>query len=78
MTGTRELLGKRTDLTDPAGKSAAHIHARISSLPTLKELDPDEVEEAFWLGHALGMLYGPAIECGRRRLQGVPCDGPPE
>ncbi|MHC4768390.1 MAG: hypothetical protein ACYTEI_06735, partial [Planctomycetota bacterium] len=33
----------------------------VSSMPTLQELQPDEVDAAFWMGARLAQVYAPDI-----------------
>jgi patatin-like phospholipase len=74
---TRKLLEKYPLCTGPHGEKAADIQTRVSSLSTLYELEAKQVQEAFWLGYALGQLCGQAIECARRELGGHSCAAAP-
>lgn len=54
-----------------AGESVAE---EVASLQTLRELAPDSVDKAFWLGETLGGLHWPKIvECRTLRSQGRSC-----
>lgn len=72
-TSTRTMLEREAQCIGPGAKQAAEVHAAVTGFSTLRELTAAEVEQAYWLGHALGRLYGQAIECARRDLNGVPC-----
>jgi predicted acylesterase/phospholipase RssA len=71
---TGRMLDRFKACVGPEGKRAAAVQARVSGFSTLYELTADEVREAFWLGYALGRIYGQSIECARRQLNGQSCD----
>jgi predicted acylesterase/phospholipase RssA len=75
--GIRKLLEKYPSCVGPNGEPAADVQTRVSALSTLYELNPAQVREAYWLGYALGQLYGQAIECARRELGGHSCEAAP-
>jgi hypothetical protein len=53
--------------------AAWQVQERVRKLSTLQELNPAEIQDAFWLGYTLGSIYGQAIECARRDIEGRPC-----
>ena len=69
---TAELL-KTYPCAGPRGISGVEIQRLVRTLPTLDELSPSQAADAFWLGYALGNLYGQTIECARREISGYPC-----
>lgn len=77
-TATAWMLTKYPQCVSPRGKSASDVQKRVSSLPTLNELDVDAAQDAFWLGHTLGQIYGQAIECARRALGDEKCKDAPQ
>ena len=75
---TTDLLNRYPACVGPANASALDVQRRVRAFPTLEELSTSEVEDAFWLGYALGTIYGQAIECARRDIIGRPCTAQPE
>jgi hypothetical protein len=77
-TDTHFMLEKRLPCTTPWGDTTAEVQQRVSNVPTLNELGPRQVHEAFWLGYMLGSMYGQAIVCAKRDLEGNACpESPP-
>lgn len=56
------------------GLTGTEIHKHVRELVTLRELEPHEANEAFWLGYALGKIYYPAMRCAQLRIKGETCD----
>ena len=75
---TTDLLNRYPSCVGPAKASASEVQQRVRAFRTLEELSTAQVEDAFWLGYALGTIYGQAIECARRESIGRPCTAEPE
>jgi len=76
-SATGLLLAKYPQCIGPSGEGAAELQRRVSAIATLDELGPRAAQDAFWIGYTLGQVYGPAIECARRKVAGRPCEGDP-
>jgi hypothetical protein len=50
------------------GETLAEVQKEVAHFDTLKELEPRQVEKAFWLGYMLAQVYWPTIACARDRL----------
>ena len=55
--------------------SGAQIADEVTRYSTLAELDEDQVEKAFWLGHALGEIRWRQIEQWREAFTTEPSSG---
>jgi Patatin-like phospholipase len=60
------------------GEDIERVQHQVSTYPTLDELDPGQVEKAFWLGYSMGQLYWPAIKCARMRAKDGSADCSPQ
>jgi hypothetical protein len=74
---TAKLLNRYSLCAGPSNSAASDVQERVRSLSSLEELTPVEIEDAFWLGYTLGNIYGQAIECARRDIEGSPCSSQP-
>jgi NTE family protein len=66
-----ENFSKLSGLSFPNNVSppnGSKVAKDVASLRTLKELDPDEVEKAFWVGQTLGEIYWKEIDGMRQKL----------
>ncbi|HUR72222.1 MAG TPA: patatin-like phospholipase family protein [Candidatus Limnocylindrales bacterium] len=68
-----ELLARYPTCRIDDGVTGEAVQKRVAGFATLYELSPRQVEEAFWLGRVMGQLYGPAIQCARKKTLGEPC-----
>lgn len=73
------LLNRYPNCVRGHGEKVSAVQARVRQFSTLHELDSKDTEDAFWLGHSLGRVYGVAIQCARQELDafGKKCEAPP-
>ena len=63
-----------TKLNQEETVTLSDIQWHVRKFATLKELDKEEVKQAFWLGYSFGTIYAPAIECARAQIAGQNCE----
>ena len=62
-----DVLGHDYNGCSLDGESLAEVQRDVASYETLQELEPKQVQKAFWLGYTLAQVYWPTIACARER-----------
>ena len=76
IPATSPQMALKLATVDPARcafgrRSVGEVQKEVAAFDTLKELPPEDIEKAAWMGAALATLYRNAIQCALQRSAGA-------